>query len=239
MVKIIRPSVEVERFNGVKLMKRIERACRTCYRSENNINDNSYHNILLNCVGRGHESVLEHEKITVRFITEIGAYKDFTRHRLSSFSIESTRYCGYDKDKFGNELTVIKPEYINDEKLYKTWLKGCQYMEKMYMEMKNNGGNNDQCRELLNHSIAAEVVMTANIREWRHILSLRCSKAAHPSLRIIFIPLLLLFKKEMPELFDNIDYDKDMPKEYYANICFEENPNIDDDVVMVDVSEKC
>lgn len=220
MVKIIEPKVEVEKFNGIDIMKKLERACRTCYRSEDIIGDETYKILLKNCINRGHESVLEHEKISIRLITEIGAYKDFTRHRLSSFSIESTRFCSYDKNKFNNEIKIINPKYIIDPMIYDIWLKSCKTMEENYMLMKKLGANNDMCREILNHSVAAEVVMTCNIREWRHILSLRCSKMVHPSLKVIFIPLLLLFKKEMPELFDDIDYDKDFNKDFYAKIDF-------------------
>lgn len=220
MVKIIDPIVEVEYFNGIDIMKKIEKACRTCYRSENIIGEETYKPLIKNCISRGHESVLEHEKITIRMITEIGAYKDFTRHRLSSFSIESTRFCSYDKDKFNNELKVINPKYINDAAIYNIWLNACKIMEENYMAMKKLGAKNDECREILNHSVAAEVVMTCNIREWRHILSLRCSKMVHPSLKVVFIPLLLLFKKEMPELFDDIDYDKDFNENNYAEIKF-------------------
>lgn len=220
MVKIIEPKVEVEKFNGIDIMKKLERACRTCYRSEDIIGNETYKILLKNCINRGHESVLEHEKISIRLITEIGAYKDFTRHRLSSFSIESTRFCSYDKNKFNNEIKVINPKYIIDPMIYDIWLKSCKTMEENYMLMKKLGANNDMCREILNHSVAAEVVMTCNIREWRHILSLRCSKLVHPSLKVIFIPLLLLFKQEMPELFDDIDYDKDFNKDFYAKIDF-------------------
>ena len=92
-MKIVEPWIKVEKIDGIKIMKRIERACRTCYRSEGNITEDSYKNLLKNCLNRGHESVLEHEKITVRVYGDIGTYKDLTRHRFASFSIESTRYC--------------------------------------------------------------------------------------------------------------------------------------------------
>lgn len=93
-MKIIKPKIEVEKFDGIKIMKNIERACRTCYKSEGNIKEDSYKTLLKNCITRGHESVLEHEKITIRMICDIGVYKDLTRHRAgASYSIESTRYC--------------------------------------------------------------------------------------------------------------------------------------------------
>ena len=94
-MKIVKPWVEVEKIDGVKIMKRLERACRTCYRSEGKITEDSYKNLLNNCITRGHESVLEHEKVSIRMCCDIGVYKDLTRHRIASFSIESTRYCSY------------------------------------------------------------------------------------------------------------------------------------------------
>ena len=121
IMEIIKPKVEVEKYDGVKIMKNIERACRTCYRSEGNITEDSYKNLLKNCINRGHESVLEHEKITVRFLCSINSYKDLTRHRAgASFSIESTRYCNYSKDKFSNNIKFIDPVYITNPNDYET-----------------------------------------------------------------------------------------------------------------------
>ena len=108
-MKIVNPWIEVEKIDGIQIMKKIERACRTCYRSEGNISEDSYKNLLKNCINRGHESVLEHEKVSIRMYCDIGVYKDLTRHRFASFSIESTRYCSYDKDKYGNEIKCINP----------------------------------------------------------------------------------------------------------------------------------
>ena len=108
-MQIVDPYIQVEKVDGKKIMRNIERACRTCYRSEGKITEESYKTLLKNCITRGHESVLEHEKITVRMYCDLGVYKDLTRHRIASFSIESTRYCNYGKDKFDNELKIIKP----------------------------------------------------------------------------------------------------------------------------------
>lgn len=218
-MKIINPKIEVEQFNGKKIMKNIERACRTCYRSEGLITEDSYKKLLKNCITRGHESVLEHEKITVRMVCDIGVYKDLTRHRFGSFSIESTRYCNYGKDKFDNEIKFIKPCNIDeDSDLYAYWQHTMERIEMNYIHMSENGATPDQMRMILPHSTAAEVTMTANIREWRHILNLRTKKMTHPSIRQILIPLLLKFKEEMPELFDEIEYDTDFPKEKYAEL---------------------
>lgn len=222
-MKIIEPKIYVENYDGIKIMKRLERACRTCYKSENLITEDSYKHLLTNCLNRGHESILEHEKISIRMICDIGVYKDLTRHRFASFSIESTRYCNYGKDKFDNEIKFIKPVHIEEgTENYKIWEDTMKYIEKQYMEMGEKKATPDQMRMLLPHSTAAEVCMTANIREWRHILSLRCSKMTHPAVRQLLIPLLLKFKKDMPELFENVEYDEEFPKEKYAGLQVEE-----------------
>lgn len=218
-MQIVEPYIQVEKVDGKKIMKNIERACRTCYRSEGKITDESYKTLLKNCITRGHESVLEHEKVTVRMYCDLGVYKDLTRHRIASFSIESTRYCNYGKDKFDNELKIIKPCNIEEgTKLYTNWKNACEAIEKNYMEMSNDGALPDQLRMILPHSIGAEVTMTANIREWKHILSLRASKHTHPSIRQLLIPLLLHFKEIMPEIFDEVEYDIEFPKEKYAKL---------------------
>ena len=221
-MRLVEPWIKVENFNGVKIMKRIERACRTCYRSEDKISEESYKNLLTNCLNRGHESVLEHEKITVRIYSDIGTYKDLTRHRFASFSVESTRYCSYNKDKYGNEIAVVNPVYIEGKEVFETWKKAIEDMEKAYMKMKELGASTDMCREILPHSTAAEYTMTANIREWKHILELRTTNHVHPAIRQVLIPLLLLFKEQMPEIFGDIEYDKEFNPKYYAKLTMEE-----------------
>ena len=221
-MRLVEPWIKVENFDGVKIMKRIERACRTCYRSEDKISEESYKNLLTNCLNRGHESVLEHEKITVRIYSDIGTYKDLTRHRFASFSVESTRYCSYNKDKYGNEIAVVNPVYMEDKEVFETWKKAIENMEKAYMKMKELGASTDMCREVLPHSTAAEYTMTANIREWKHILELRTTNHVHPAIRQVLIPLLLLFKEQMPEIFGDIEYDTEFNPKYYAKLTMEE-----------------
>ena len=216
---IVKPIIEVEKVDYTRIMKNLERACRTCYRSEDKITDESYKTLLKNCINRGHESILEHEKITVRMTCDIGVYKDLTRHRLAAFSIESTRYCNYGKDKFDNQIRFIKPVNMEEgTEIYKKWESCCKDIEKYYIEMVNEGATPDQMRMILPHSTAAQVTMTADIREWKHILSLRCTKHAHPAVEQVMIPLLLKFKDNMPEIFDDVDYDKEFAKEKYAEI---------------------
>lgn len=218
-MEVVKPWVEIENYDATKIMRNLERACRTCYRSENLITEDSYKKLLSNCITRGHESILEHEKITVRLFCDVGAYKDLTRHRAgTAFSIESTRYCNYSKDKYINNIKFMDPVFITDEKNYELWKNAMQNIENCYIEMANNGAKTDELRMLLPHSTAAEVTMTCNIREWKHILSLRCSKTVHPSIRQLLIPILLKFKKDMPEIFNEVPYDENFPEEWYAKI---------------------
>ena len=217
---IVDPKVEVEPFDGKKIMHNIERACRCCYRSEDKITSDSYKKLITNCISRGHESVLEHEKITVRLTCDVGTYKDLTRHRIASFSIESTRYCNYSKEKFGEGLHVIKPIFADDPAKYQIWLECMTGIELDYKRMAELGAKPDELRMILPHSTAAQVTMTANIREWRHIFSLRAQAMTHPSVRQVMIPLLLLFQEQMPELFNSIEYDTNFPKKKYAEILF-------------------
>lgn len=218
-MKIIEPKMEVEKFDGKAIMKRLERACRTCYRSEGSITDESYKTLLNNCITRGHESILEHEKITIRMTCDIGVYKDLTRHRIASFSVESTRYCNYGKDKFDNEIKVMRPCNIDpNSKLYEHWTTAMEQIEKEYLDMSKEGATADQLRMLLPHSTAAEVTMTANIREWKHIFNLRANNHAHPAIQQVLIPLLLLFKKEMPEIFSNVPYNEKFEEMYFQKL---------------------
>ena len=221
---IIDPKIEVENYDGKKIMKRLERACRTCYRSEDKVTDTSYSNLLKNCINRGHESILEHEKISIRMLCDIGVYKDLTRHRIASFSIESTRYCNYGKDKFDNQIRFIKPVNMKEGTTeFEFWRNCMEDIEEAYLDMTKLGCTPDQMRMILPHSTAAEVNMTANIREWKHVLTLRCTKHAHPAINQLLIPLLLKFKEDMPEIFDNIEYNTEMdPKDYAKLIIMED-----------------
>ena len=171
MVKIIEPSVEIlTDIDGDKVLKHIEKCGRTCYQSYQNETEDttSAKNMIQMLIKMGHESVLEHFLITIKAKIDVGNYKDLTRHRHASFSIESTRFCNYSKGKFGNELTVIQPCNIDkDSGIYHTWLKTMNDIEKAYMDMSALGAKPDQLRMILPHSLAAEVTMSANLREWR------------------------------------------------------------------------
>ena len=143
-----------------------------------------------------------HNYVTTHSICDVGAYKDVTRHRLASFSIESTRYCNYAKGKFGSELTMIKPCNIDENsEMYQVWLKAMSEIEQNYMKMAELGAKADQLRMLLPHSTKADMIMTANVSEWQHIFSLRCHQAAHPSVQLVMKKILAECYKIWPQFF--------------------------------------
>lgn len=143
-----------------------------------------------------------HNYATTHSICDVGAYKDVTRHRLASFSIESTRYCNYSKGKFGSELTMIEPCNIEkNSEMYVEWLKTMKDIETAYMKMAQLGAKGDQLRMLLPHSSKADMIMSANVAEWKHIFALRCHTAAHPSVRAVMKKALAHLYKLYPHFF--------------------------------------
>lgn len=208
MVKIIEPSVEIiSDIDGNKILKTIEKAARTCYKTENNITDDtsSAEKMISKLIAMGHTAMIEFADIHVKLIADTGVLKDISRHRHCSFAVESTRFCDYSKGKFGNELTFIRPCNMDkDSGIYHTWLKTMNDIEKAYMDMSELGAKPDQLRMILPHSLKTEINIKCNIREWRHIFSLRCAKAAHPSVRQIMLMTLNEFHKRIPILFDDL-----------------------------------
>lgn len=214
-MKIIKPSVEfITPIDGEVILKRIEQSGRVCYKSEDKITEGSAEKFCQNIIKRGHEAVLEHYNFTVKFICDRGVSHEIVRHRLASYCQESTRYCNYSKDGFGNEITVIEPCFWNDNEeskedeplsFYEMWVKACAEAEKSYFELLAMGATPQEARSVLPNSLKTEVIMTANIREWRHFFKLRCSPAAHPQMCEVAIMLLNQCKEKIPILFDDIE----------------------------------
>lgn len=209
-MKIINASYKIETpIDGAEILKRIEKAGRTCYKSEDRITDESAGAFVRMLIERGHESVLEHESITVRFICDRGISHEIVRHRLASYSQESTRYCNYSGDRFGSELTFIKPCFFKEKKgAYCSWYNSIDFAECAYFDMLDDGCTPQEARSVLPNSVKTEVVMTANLREWRHFLKLRTAKAAHPQMRELTVPLLKELQERIPVVFDDIKEDK-------------------------------
>ena len=230
-MKIIKPYTVIEsEINSSKILKSIERAARTCYKSEGLISedDSSAKKIVSKLIQSGHEAMLEHESITIRFTCDRGVSHELVRHRVASFAQESTRYCNYGKFAFGNEITVIDISQIMKLEVGKTvihpitkeptvitcemvqswisvWLLAMQQDEEHYMTLINDCCPAQLARSVLSNSLKTEIVVTMNLREIRHFFGLRCAKAAHPQMRELTIPLLAELKTIIPIIFDDIE----------------------------------
>ena len=207
-MKIIKPSATIEAFTP-NLNEVIEAAGRTCWKSDDKIEPGSAEPFIERVKGFKHESVLEHGSITVRFIVDRGVSHELVRHRMASFSQESTRYCNYGKGKFGNELTFIEPLFFVDQysKMF-TWKAACEFAEQTYLTMLDMGIPPQEARSILPNSLKTEVVMTTNPRDWRHIFHLRCDRASHPQMREVMLPLFEEFKTRWPALFGDVEFTK-------------------------------
>lgn len=207
-MKIVNASYEILTPITGEELKAIERAGRTCYKSEDKITDESARAFVKNLIKRGHEAMLEHSSLSVKFVCDRGVSHELVRHRMASFAQESTRYCNYSGDKFGNELTFIKPCFFEDgSSVYADWYSAMSNAEYIYLRMTGNGITPQEARSVLPNSIKTEVIMTANYREWRHFFNLRAARAtgpAHPQMEELAVPLLKEIVNLIPDVFDDI-----------------------------------
>ncbi len=234
---LVKPSHEIlTEINGQRILQAIELAGRVCYKTEDKIDWNaktSYRFVKM-VLDRGHESVIEHESISVRIICDRGVTHEIVRHRLVAYSQESTRYCNYAKE---DAISVIEPfffdpfeprapiqvpvmnaKYVAGTEIegemntmtiqmnsFDVWFLTCLWTQWGYMTLINQFNRTPQeARSVLPNSLKTEIVMTCNVREWRHILKLRTSKAAHPQMQEVMIPILKEFQERIPILFDDI-----------------------------------
>lgn len=206
-MRVIKPSYEIlTHIDGMQSLKCIETCGRICYKSEHKVTEDSYQDFVRNLIKKGHESVLEHLSFSVRFICDRGVSHELVRHRLASYSQESTRYCNYSKDSFNGEIVVIEPMYLQpNTPPYNTWKEACEAAESAYFRLLEWGCTTQEARSVLPTSLKTEVIMTANLREWRHFLKIRCSPAAHPQMRELTIPLLNDLKSRIPVIFEDIN----------------------------------
>lgn len=180
------------------LLQDIERIGRVCYKSEHHITDSSAIPFVRNIIARGHESVLEHISITVRFITDRAIANELVRHRIAAYSQESTRYCNY-KDK----IEFIYPKNVSDKQL-QLIMEACACAATTYQALIADGATPEVARDVLPLCTKTELIATYNLREWRHILRLRTDKAAHPKMRELMQTLLQFFQGLVPIIFDDI-----------------------------------
>lgn len=217
-MKIINPSFtwHGEAPNGVAMLRSIATAGRVCYQSE--ANGKSDADFVRSILARGHESVIEHEKISVQIICDRGVTHEIVRHRIASYSQESTRYCNYSKDKFDNEISFIDisagvllcpvTSKLSSEQISAIvyeWWEACKSAERHYMRMIELGASPQIARSVLNNSTKTAIVVTMNLREWRHFFQLREAPAAHPQMREIAIPMLKMFREAVPVIFDDLE----------------------------------
>ena len=217
---LIKPSYEIlTQINREEILKSIERAGRTCYKSEDKISEESASRFVRTIMKSGHHSVIEHASLSVRFVCDRGVTHELVRHRLASYSQESTRYCNYSKDKFDNQITIIKPDwvsypcgeyhdYVFDERGVDTadfhFINSCISAEQAYLKCLELGWKPQQARGILPNALKTEIVTTANIREWRWIFTKRCAPDAHPQIREVMVPLLAELKEKLPEFFEDL-----------------------------------
>lgn len=232
-MKVINSGYEIVVFNPEEDVKCIERAARLCYKSEAAIKDGSAEQIIKLLISKGHEAMLEHSRLSVIFTVDRGVSHEMVRHRICSFAQESTRYCNYSQDKFGNEITVIEPVFYKDipeerkqtirdlmngkikdipadfgitdlDKRYANWYTDCEMAESGYFKLLELGAAPQDARSVLPNSLKTEIMVTTNYREWRQIFRLRTAPDAHPQIREVMQALLDYVKTKVPVIFDDI-----------------------------------
>lgn len=206
-MRIIKAGYEIlDPLNGEEILKKIERVARVCYKSEEKIGEGTAEKMVRALVKSKHEAMLEHFSFSVKFTVDRGVSHELVRHRVASFAQESTRYCNYGHE---GEITVIKPLYLTDcGEDYNLWRKACVVAEKQYLDMLAYGFSPQEARAVLPNSLKTEVVMTANLREWRHFFSLRaCGSTGkpHPQMLEVAVPLLKEVKSLIPVVFDDLE----------------------------------
>lgn len=231
-MKIVHPTFEIIDHNN--LLRNIELGGRVCYKSEDKMGEGSDLALIEKLKSLKHESVFEHGVITVKFLTDRGVTHELVRHRLAAYSQESTRYCNYAKDKFGNEITVVNPFFFDPDEepraiqmpvgiqfhdnttesmtlgncvpmslnSFDVWFLTCLWAEWGYNTLTQQFKRSAQeARSVLPNSLKTEIQVTANVREWRHILRLRTNRDAHPQIRQIMTPLANELAERWPVLF--------------------------------------
>lgn len=208
---------------GIEELKHIEKIGRVCYKSEGNITEDgeSAKKFVKMLINRGHEAMIEHSSLSVKFVVDRGVSHELVRHRIASFAQESTRYVNYSLDKFGNEINVIdirnginldnkmkNMDANTIELIINEWLLAMEDAERHYMKMMELGATPQISRSVLPTSTKTEITITANYREWRNFFKLRTPFDVHPQMREVTIPLLKELKSLIAVIFDDIEEDK-------------------------------
>lgn len=207
-MKVIEPKVELlmpYNISNQEVGKFIETVGRTAYQSFDSTTKDSYERFNKMIMSKGHEAVVEHFNLTFKFTCDRGVTHELVRHRVASYCQESTRYCNYNKDKFDGEVTFIKPCFWKeDSDEYETWYIMQQASERCYLYLLEVGATPQEARSVLTNSLKTEIVMTANLREWRHFFQLRCDVAAHPQMQEVAKMALKICIDKFPLYFEDL-----------------------------------
>ena len=219
-MRILKPQhiiIGKDQIEGHKILKHIEKIARTCYKSEDLINDESAEKMIKKLIKMNHLAMIEHASVSVLFTCDRGVTHEIVRHRVASYAQESTRYVNYSKDKFGNEIgyidiaggialdTKMKDLPVETiDAIISEWHQACIDAEKHYMKMLELGATPQIARSVLNNSTKSDINVTMNLREWRHFFELRCDTPAHPQMRELVIPLLKEMSEVIPIVFDDL-----------------------------------
>ena len=213
-IELVRPSYRILSFPE-DAERFLEWVARTCYKSEDRITPGSQITMCNRLIESKHESVLEHLVITVKFVIDRGVSHEFVRHRLASYTQKSTRYVNCEKKGYVFVIPPWLPEVEPGTYEYHTmpgywpddagiWFQALGNSAFAYQRLLEGGWTPQQARTVLQNSLETELVVTANIREWRHILKLRTASSAHPQFREVACPLLGDFLERSPILFQGI-----------------------------------
>ena len=210
---------------GIEELKHIEKIGRVCYKSEGKITEDgeSAKKFVKMLINRGHEAMIEHSSLSVKFVVDRGVSHELVRHRIASFAQESTRYVNYSLEKFGNEINVIdirngidldnKMKNMDSDTISAImgeWCLAMEDAEKHYMKMIELGATPQIARSVLPNSTKTEITISANYREWRNFFKLRVPNTAHPQMREVTIPLLNELKRRLPIIFDDIEIEENL-----------------------------
>ncbi len=206
-MKIVKPNVTLLWITPDSEVQ-IETAGRTCYKSEDKITEGSAREFASRMRKAGHHAMIEHAVASFRIVTDRGITHEIVRHRLASYAQESTRYCNYSDDKFGKECSFIEPPGLTQDQK-KEWEQACLFAEEKYFKMLSVGCTPQIARSVLPNCLKTEIVMMANLREWRHFISIRGTKAAHPQIRPIAHKIWVTLMEQAPSIFEDIQPEKD------------------------------
>ena len=213
-MKIVEQSVEIipvhgDSINGQDVIKHLERVGRTCYKSEDKITEESAGKFIRGIVKSGHGSIIEHYSVTVKFITSRDVTHQIVRHRAgTSYAQESQRYCNYSLDKYGKEIVFVRPVYFGEETTdYDYWVSACERAEEYYFTLTDDLKRTaEEARAVLPNCTKTELMMTANLREWRHFFAVRCDSHAQLPIRMLAKELLCLMNETIPVVFEDLYY---------------------------------